>query len=97
MPAIIRNHFRYGQEWIGGIFLGDDADPGLERGIVFAGILAEDADLPGIARREAFEDSDRGGLSGSIRAEQREDLSGRNREVDAGHRLYRPKGLGETF
>ena len=52
--------------------------------------------LAGVALPVALEDLDRRRLAGAVRAEQPEDLAGRDLEVDPAHRLDAVVGLAQA-
>ncbi len=80
-------HLAHGQDGPELGLLQDDADPLPERPLAAAGVEAEHGDLAAVALPVALEDLDRRRLAGAVRAEQAEDLAGRDLEVDPAHRL----------
>ena len=62
-------------------------EPSRDRAALRARVEAEHGDVAGVALAVALEDLDRRRLAGAVRAEQAEDLAGRDLEVDPAHRL----------
>ena len=60
-------------------------------------VVAGDAGDPGVRAQQRREDVDDRGLSGAVRAEQREDAAGRDVEVDAVEHDLVAEGLHEPF
>src|SRR5205823_11452978 len=60
------------------------ADAGANRRSVLAPVEAADLDLAGVGLGQPFDHLERRGLAGAVRAEETEDLTRRDAEIDAG-------------